>query len=217
MIPIMNPLPDRRTGDDPSLRAVQHVVESDLAAWCDFLNVKLVGPGELLSSTLSHTSPDLLVRVGPDRLLHTEYFRGTEADIYTRMLEHRVQIMRRYPQTRLSQYVVLLGAGRVQMHDDPEAGFFLGLRVVSLPRTDPDEFLRRPNLAPLAGLSYGNQVTRKRSFVNAFGPTEHLPREDRQRQLETILNLAAVSLDPAVHDSLRQELSSRQSFHISNF
>ena len=217
MILIMNPLPDRRTGDDPSVRAVQHVVESDLAAWCDFLNVKLVGPGELLSSTLPHTFPDLLVRVGPDRLLHTEYFRGTEADIYTRMLEHRVQIMRRYPQTRLSQYVVLLGAGRVRMHDDPEAGFFLGLRVVSLPRTDPDEFLRRPNLTPLAGLAYGNQVTRKRAFVNAFGPTEHLPRENRLRQLETILNLAAVSLDPAVHDSLRQELSSRQSFHISKF
>lgn len=149
---------------------MHYVVESDPVTWCEWLGVTLEQPPELLSPvfTAESMTADLLMKVGPERLLHAEYIREPRADIYVRMLSYRARIMRQYPGMRLVQYAILLGQGRLQRHDDPEHGFYLGLRVISMPHVHPEALLQRPSLAILAELAQGDEQTRVHSAAAAL-------------------------------------------------
>ena len=129
-----------------------------------------------------------------------------ESDAYVRMLNYRALIMRQYPETRLTQCAVLLGRGNIRMHDDPENGFSLGLKVVSLPTTDREEFLGPPSLSPLAQLAAGDEVTRKQSALAALKMIDQLPLERQSGMREAAFNLAPISLAPSTIDAIRKEL-----------
>jgi hypothetical protein len=158
-------------------RAMHYIIENDLDAVCDWLDIKTTVPIDLLSPefTAESSRADLLVRVGPKRLLHAEYIRTPRADVYVRMIGYRAQIMRRYPNMTLTQYAIVLGTGRLRSGDDPENGFFLGLRTIYLSRTDPSEFLSRPGLAALSLLAKGDQQTRTQSAMTALQQIHTLP------------------------------------------
>jgi hypothetical protein len=144
--------PERKSIYDWSMR---YVVEGDIPAFCDWLQIKLEGPGELLSTDFAaeRLSADLLVKVSARRLLHVEYIRTPEPDMYVRMLNYRGRIMREHKDMSLTQCALVLGEGRLQSRDDPEVGFSLGLRTEYMPEVDRHEFLSRPGLAVLAELA----------------------------------------------------------------
>jgi hypothetical protein len=78
---------DTETASDPTARpsrpgpihdwSMRSLVEADPAAFCDWIDVPLTGRPQLLAARFTDvtTEADLLVRVGPDRLLHAEYER----------------------------------------------------------------------------------------------------------------------------------------------
>jgi hypothetical protein len=186
---------------------MHYIVEGDLPSWCDWLGVEIEDAPELLSPVFSAETlaADLLVRVGRRQLLHAEYIRTPKADMYFRMLRYRAAIMNRYRGMSLIQYAIVLGTGRLRYHDDPAAGFTLGLRTIYLPKVDPAAFLSYPGLAALADLAKGDQQTRARSALNAIQQIRTLPEERQSGLFEAMINLATISLDPHTIDLIRKE------------
>jgi hypothetical protein len=214
--------PDRRrTGDrrgadvEPTRpgpvfdRAMRRVAEGDLVAFCQWLEVDLAGPAQILSGSFPaatlHT--DLLVRVGPQRLMHVEYMRSPPPDLAVRMIGYRASIMRSHPGMQISQHAIVLGDGRVRSADDPENGFTLGLRTIYLRDCDPAPLLSVPGLAPLAVLAEGDRQARARSLVAAVNAiqtgTESGPGQ--AQLLEAAAVLATIRLDGLTIDQIRRE------------
>lgn len=86
-------------------RAMRRVAEGDLAAFCQWLEVDLAGPAQILSgsSPAATLHTDLLVRVGPQRLMHVEYMRSPPPDLAVRMIGYRASIMRSHPGMQISR------------------------------------------------------------------------------------------------------------------
>ena len=123
-------------------------------AMCRLLGEDPVEEPVLLSESLPVNAMfvDALLRVGPNRLLHTEFVRQVEPDLGPRMLEYRARIMRRHPGMTLVQHVLLLADGTVpDRFGDEEYSF--RLHVSYLRDRHPKEFLATPSLAPLAVLA----------------------------------------------------------------
>jgi DNA-binding transcriptional regulator YiaG len=188
-------------------RAMHYIVEGALDAFCDWLNIKVEGQAEALSSVFAaeKRTADLLLRVGKRRLLHVEYIRNPKADLFARMVGYRAHIMRRYQGMSLHQVAIVLGKGRLRTWDDPETGFFLGLDTVYLNEEDPQEFLTRPGLAALAELAKGDLTTRAKSAIAALKAIQTLPEERHQGLREAMLALATITLAPSTIDLIRKE------------
>jgi hypothetical protein len=123
------------------------------------------------------------------------------------MIGYRASIMRSHPGKQISQYVIVLGEGRVRSADDPENGFTLGLRTIYLRECDPAPLLSVPGLAPLAVLAEGDRLTRARSLVAAVNViqagTEIGPAQ--AQLLEAAAVLATIRLDGLTIDQIRRE------------
>jgi hypothetical protein len=134
--------------------ALRWLVANNLAGVCRWLGED---PGEaplMVSEALPASTmyTDVLVRTGPERLLHVEFVRRVEADFGARMLEYRSRIMRARPGMALVQHVLVLAEGYVPARfGDDEYGF--RLHVTYLREHEPKEFLAQAPLAPLAVLA----------------------------------------------------------------
>jgi len=188
-------------------RAMRRVAEGDLTAFCEWLQVDLEGPTQILSGSFSAATlyADLLVRVNPRQLIHVEYIRSPAPDMAVRMIGYRAQIMRYHPNLQVSQYAIVLGEGRVRSADDPENGFQLGLRTIYLRECDPELFLTVPGLAPLAVLARGDQATRARSLASAVNLIQSQPGPQQSQLLEAAAVLATIRLDGPTIDVIRRE------------
>jgi hypothetical protein len=161
------------------------VLEHPLS-FCRWLEVPTEGPVSALSESFQSRTfqPDLLLRIGPNRLLHAEYVLQAEADTALRMLEYRAQIMKRFPGLEVAQYAIVLGGGRWRSCDDPKNGFRLGEKVVRLFECDPEVLLRDPHLAPLAVLARGDLYERGQALATNLVNANDLPKEDRATLIE---------------------------------
>jgi hypothetical protein len=149
---------------------------------------------------------DLLVQVGPQKLMHVEYESSPDKDLVRRMYDYRGRIMREYPGFRLTQYVIVLGTGTVEGYDDLERfGFLLDVRVVYLREHDPADFLKDPLLAPFAVLGRGSRKIRAQSL----GAAMRLLRDSGDLRVRVLLQvldaLAQIRLDRSTIERVRKE------------
>jgi predicted transposase YdaD len=182
------------------------MVEQDPDALCRLLGVAQrprILSAALPSGTLA---ADLLLQVAEDQLVQVEYMRTGEKDLVARMLIYRGLILRTDPRCRLSQYVLVLGAGRVRGYDDyAGSGFALDLNVIYLRELDPSVFLDGPGLAPLAVLGQGSADERAKAFATAVA----LIREHGGAQARDLLEfanlLATITLDSSTIERIVEE------------
>ncbi|GAB3262904.1 RpnC/YadD family protein [Kineosporia babensis] len=189
-------------------RVMRRLVEGDLPAFCDWLEVKWdiaprVLPGTFPAESLT---ADLMARIGPKHMLHVEYMRRPTPDVGGRMVAYRAQVMRRYPGTQLTQVAIVLGEGRLQSPDDPKNGFQLGLRTIYLREADPDRLIAVPDLAPLAVLARGSEGERSRRFADTIELIRKQPEERQGGLYEAAVTLAGITLSRTTIDNIGKEL-----------
>lgn len=188
--------------------ALRRMIEMDPVAACALLGVDLREPPEVLTATFpsSTLSADLLLRVGPARLVHVEYMRSGAADLVARMLVYRGLIMRTYPGQHLNQHVIVLGDGKVSGHQDfPGQGFMLELGLAYLRDLDPDLFLAGASLAPLATLCRGGPGQRARTFAQVLRVIDKDGGDRVAELLEFATVLATIRLDSNTIDTIIRE------------
>ncbi len=181
------------------------IAEGDLAAFCLWLGAGLDGQAELLSGSFPAQTlhADLLVRLGPQRLLHVEYMRDAQPDLSVRMAGYRFRIMEKHPGHGIQQFAIILGDGHVISCDDPHNGFFLGLRTIYLRDCPPEPLLAQPALAPLAVLARG---ATGRELAGALATIKAGPPGPQQDALlEATAVLATIRLDVHTIDRIRRE------------
>jgi hypothetical protein len=154
---------------------------------------------------LPTVTADLLIGAGRNRLMHVEYESCPRRTLVTRMFNYRARIMTLYPRARLTQFVIVLGDGRVRGHDDVSNGFILDLRVIYLREHDPAEFLHDPVLAPLAVLARGRRKARERSFSAALRLIRDSGHPWTGELLQTAETLALIRLDETTIARIRKE------------
>jgi hypothetical protein len=182
-------------------------------ALCQALGVRTDITPERLSEALAAATMyvDLLVRVGPGRLVHAEFVRDTRDLTCTRMLEYRGRIMNCHPGHSLTQFVIVLADGRVPDHFEDPPQLSVHITVVYLRERDPADFLTDPALAPLAVLGRVVAPTTRADLLRsaltliATVPDEH----DRRELVQMCAVLAAIHLDPATIDTLTKEAGMR--------
>jgi hypothetical protein len=149
---------------------------------------------------------DLLIKVGEDRLIHVEYQASPDDNLVQRMYDYRGRIMRAYPGMRLTQYVLVLGAGTFRGFDDlPTFGFALDVRVIYLREHDPAEFLTDPQLAPFAVLARGSRAVREKSLAAAFRLLAESRHPRRRVLLQVTEALARIRLDDVTIARIEKE------------
>lgn len=182
---------------------------ADAAAW---FNPAVAGlsPGDFVSQDTSLSAPvvhaDLLFTAGASRLMHVEYETSPKEDLIRRMLEYRSRIMRQHPDSRLTQYVLVLGDGRVPGYEEQKAlGFTLDLQVIYLRLCDPAEFLANPALAPFAVLARGDRQQRENALGAAIRLLRNSGHPQSQTQLQITEALARIRLDPETIERVKKE------------
>ncbi|WP_285598880.1 hypothetical protein [Kineosporia sp. NBRC 101731] len=188
-------------------RVIRPVVEGDFEAFATLLGIPVHQPPVFLPGSFEDQSwqTDLLVRTGPEQLLHMEYMRSPEADMAARMTSYRGQIMLKHPGMRLTQVAIVLGNGRLQSRDDPGTGFCLGLRTIYLRELDPALLLSRPGLAPLAVLSRGTQEERGQHLAATLDLIGRQPAHRRSVLAWAAMTLAPITLDRSTIERIRKE------------
>jgi len=189
--------------------ALRRLVEGDLPGTCELLGVPVDAPPRVLNGTLptATLSADLLLQVGPDRLVHVEYMRTATRDLVARMLIYRGLIMRRYPRARLTQHVIVLGDGTVRGHRDREhSGFELDLDLLYLRDLDPAVLLARPSLAPLAVLGRGDVPARAGAFAAALRLIRAQGGDRADELLEFAAVLGTIRLDRPTMERIAKEV-----------
>jgi hypothetical protein len=144
--------------------AIRAVLEGSPKATCHLLGIPITtddGAPVVLSASFSYPvgslNADLVMRVGPDRLVHVEYERRLSAnEMVARMVGYRGVIQRRHQGEVLTQYLVVLRGGRVRGFIDPVLSWFWRrLGVIFLRDLDPEVLFSIPDLVPLAVLARG--------------------------------------------------------------
>ncbi|WP_088281346.1 hypothetical protein [Kineosporia sp. A_224] len=192
-------------------RAMRRLVAADLPGFCRVLGVD-VEPVDGAVPVLASRFPsgdldaDLLVRVGPGRLLHVEYQRRGEAGLARRMLRYRGAVMDAYPQDDLEQVVVVLGDGLVDSVDSPvDGGFRLGCRAVYLRDVAPELLLATPASAPLAVLGRGTPDERAVALGRALRTIRDGGGDRTVELLDAAAVLATIRLHPVTIEKIRRE------------
>jgi hypothetical protein len=149
---------------------------------------------------------DLILEVGPQRLMQVEFETSPGSDLVQRMLDYRSRIMYRHPGYHLTQYIVVLGSGLVTGFDDLERlGFALQVKVVYLRDCDPQEFLRNPAMAPFAVLARGSRAERERSLGAALRLIRDSGHPQKRVLLQVLDGLAGIRLDRATVERTEKE------------
>jgi hypothetical protein len=148
---------------DAALRSMVEVYLPEFVTWLlEVIGVPAVGVGggglvplqARFGRLVTTREADLLVRIGPDRLLHVEYESHPKTGLALRMLEYRNLIMHRHPHDHLNQVVLLLLQGAVDSIDDhpnipADSGFRLGVTAVAVAQQDAAQLARRTGVEPL--------------------------------------------------------------------
>ena len=187
---------------------MRQIVESDLAAFLEWLGIPVEGTPTILPDTFTAETRyvDLIAEVGPDRLLHVEYVHTPKTDLAIRMLGYRAVIMAAHEGKSLTQYAIIMKDGRVPSCDDPENGFSLGFHPIYL-RDHPPEPLRKGiALAALSSLAQGDTATRAEGLADAYARIQTLPETEIAALLEAADVLATIRLDPNTIEQIRKEL-----------
>jgi hypothetical protein len=151
---------------------------------------------------------DLVVEVAPGRLAQVEFVTKVEPDIGLRMHEYRSRLMRREPDCRLEQHVLVLGQGTVpeQFGDDQH---WFRLNVAYLRDRDPAELLSSPSLAPLAVLARADSPQTRASTMQAALTVIQRREPDRTRRerlAEMTLALARIYLEGRTIEEAEKEV-----------
>lgn len=182
---------------------------AEVAAWLDPAMAAV--PEELLEKlgtrfAVPTVEVDLLIKAGEGRLIHVEFQASPDPDLVERMYDYRGRIMRAYPGMRLTQYVVVLGAGTLEGFDDFETyGFRLDVRAIYLRDHDPKEFLGDPFLALFAALARGSRAVREESLGAAFRLLRTSNHPQRNVLLQATDGLAGLRLDRLTIDRIKKE------------
>jgi hypothetical protein len=182
--------------------------EFDLRGVCQLLGVPVQGEPVALSVefTLTTKLVDLLVLVGPNRLMHVEYARRASDDLVGRMLLYRGPIMQQFPKHHVSQHIVVLGEGTVSGYDDYRANdFAVNLQVLYLRDADPDTFLGDVNFAPQAMLRGAGPAESVKVAARVIDVVRERRGERLEQLLEFIAVLAVIASDPAVVEKIIEE------------
>jgi hypothetical protein len=184
------------------------MVERNPAALCRLLGVSSVEAPQILSAELpiATLSADLLLRVSDDHMGHVEYMRTTASDLVARMLVYRGLILNKYPDHRVTQYVLVLGGGQIKGHDDLSGlGFALDLRIIYARDVDPSVFLNGPDLAALAVLGRGTTYERAKAYSTAITLIREHAGPDTAGLLEFAGLMAAITLDSSIVRQIVEE------------
>jgi hypothetical protein len=187
--------------------AMKGLIEGDPVAVCRLLGIPIStkrAVPQLLSSSFGYPMgalyADAVIRVGVHRIVHLECERQLRAhEMVARMVGYRGVIQRRHRKEVLSQYLIVLGGGRVVEFIDPVLSWFWGcLGVVFMRDLDPEVFLNSPSLAPLAALGHGTSRVRREAFARALALIRDEGGE-RADELKTFaITLAAITLDRSI-------------------
>ena len=194
-------------------RAMRGVVESDPAAVCRAFGIAVTtesGVPEVMSASFAspqevkHT--DALLRVGPDRLAHLEYQCRAANDLVARMWIYFGSIMRWYPEAQITQYVLVLGKGRVEdPSDDTKRSFWKSVVMIFLREMDPAIFLSEVNLSPMAVLGRGTSEERTEVFKTALRSIQKEDPPCWRDLLDYATTLARITLDEATVEKVAEE------------
>jgi hypothetical protein len=199
------------TLDQPFDAAMRRWAEKNLPTVAGWLDPTVAGlpPTAFVQQPTAFAVPnifaDLLITTGKNRLMHVEYETAPGKSLVSRMFNYRARIMTLHPEARLTQFVLVLGNGRVRGHDDVRNGFILDLRVIYLRERDPAEFLGNPVLAPLAVLTRGPRKRREKSFGAALRLIRDSDHPWAGELFQIAETLALIRLDPATIDRIRKE------------
>ena len=180
----------------------------DLPGACELLGVEVEGEPVPLTVEFTLTSRvvDLLVRVGPGRLMHLEYARRAERDLVPRMLVYRGLIMQMFPKDLVEQHVLVLGEGEVAGYRDyARNDFALNLRVHYLRSADPERFLGTVNFAPLAILRRGDPTEVEKVATQVVEAVRARGGDRTEELLKFVSVLAVIASDPDVVEKIIEE------------
>jgi predicted transposase YdaD len=189
--------------------ALRQLASGELVGLCRWLGIVADPDTARLSESLPAATQyaDLLVSVGPRRLVQVEFERRPRADLPLRLLEYRARIMRRNPGFSLGQHVVVLAGGRVTAELRDGEDFFARTKVTYLREHDPDSLLADLSVAPLASLGRMRRPTDRaavlRSALQVIA-TRAAPERVSDLAAVTIV-LAGIHLDPDTIERARKE------------
>jgi len=200
---------DRDSRPGPVYDAVlKAMFEFDLRGACRLLGVPVEGEPVALAVefTLTTKVVDLLVKVGPNRLMHVEYARRASDELVPRMLLYRGLIMQQFPKHHLSQHIVVLGEGTVTGFDNYEQNdFAVNLDVLYLRDADPDQFMDDVNFAPLALLRRIDPAEKVKVAARVIEMIRERGGKRLAQLLEFIAVLAVIASDRAVVEKIIEE------------
>ena len=189
--------------------ALRQLAAGELVGLCHWLGITADAGSVRLSESLPAATqyPDLLVSVGPGRLVQVEFERRPRSDLPLRLLEYRARIMRRNPGCSLGQHVVVLAGGQVSTELRDGDHFFCRTSVTYLRDHDPDELLTDVSVAPLASLGRvappRGRAQVLRSALEMIGARA---APDRVSDLAAVaIVLAGIHLDPDTIEQARKE------------
>ena len=205
----------RKEHPGPVYDAAMHgVLAGDPGAACRLLGIAVTTPSgvpDVLSTAFPYPVgalyADLVMRVGPGRLVHVEFERQLSAEeMVARMMGYRGVIQRRHRREVLDQYLIVFGGGRVSEFIDPVlTWFWRRLGVIFLRDLDPERFLGSPSLAPLAVLTRGGTRARARALGRAL-VVIHDQGGERAVELRTFaVTLAGLTVDRLTIDRVVKE------------
>jgi hypothetical protein len=120
------------------------------------------------------------------------------------MLVYRGLILREHPSQRLTQYVIVLGDGRVRSHPDLR-DLEARLTVIYLRDLDPATLLSHPGLVPLAVLGHATPEQRVQVFTDSVRLIRHHGGPRLPENLEFAGLLASIRLDPTTIERIIEE------------
>jgi hypothetical protein len=186
--------------------ALRRLMERDLTALGALIGVPVSAQARILSAKLpvSTLEADLLISPEPGHLIHVEYARTGTPDLAARMLVYRGLIVREHPSQRLTQYVIVLGDGRVRSHPDLR-DLESHLTVIYLRDLDPATLLSHPGLVPLAVLGHATPEQRVQVFTDSVGLIRSHGGPRLPENLEFAGLLASIRLDPTTIERIIEE------------
>jgi hypothetical protein len=197
-------------GSQPYDASMRRWAEANLAAFAGWLDpsVACLPKHDFARQPASFAIPilhgDLLFTAGRGRLMHVEYETSPDGALVIRLFNCRGRIMSLFPEQHLTQYVIVLGDGKVTGHDDLANGFILDVTVICLREMDSAVFLADPVLAPLAVLARGSEKQREQFLAEAFQVIMKSNHPQNLGLLETAEALALIRLPAKVVTQIRK-------------
>jgi predicted transposase YdaD len=189
--------------------ALRQLATGELVGLCRWLGIAADADSVRLSESLPAATQyaDLLVSVGPGRLMQVEFERRPRPELPLRLLEYRARIMRRNPGSSLGQHVVVLAGGHVATELRDGEDLYARTTVTYLRDHDPDELLSDLSVAPLASLGRVRRPAgREQVLRSALELIGAQAAPERVGDLAAVaIVLAGIHLDPDTIERARRE------------